>query len=503
MSSDAINLTHPQAVNRLKDIDDELGRLSEKDALTPEDERSFSDLTSEFHEVNEYRKRLERESERARVTEVREALKGRNDAVTVVRGSQDDYDSDPILNPDSVEEKRFRDPWNTSEVRMGQSPEALGQEFRARALSAIEQMPGASDRIRSAATEILEHKVDNSDKLARQIVLTSSPAYLRAWSKMARAGAGGANLTESEARALHEVENFRAMSLTDNAGGYLVPFQLDPTVIITSDGKRNDIRTKARQVVATGDVWHGVSAAEVSWSYDAEASEVSDDAPTFAQPTIPIHTARGFVPISLEAYQDAANVTTEVGRLLAMGKNTLEATAFATGSGTGQPTGIVTALAGTSSEINAATDDTFAIADVRSVYNALPARYRMNASWLANNSIYTLIRAFDTSGGGGFWANLNGDRPEQLLGKDILEAEAMDGSITTSGAVNNYALVFGDFENYVIADRIGMSVEFIPHLFHTGNNRPSGQRGWFATVRHGADSVNDGAFRLLDVPSAS
>lgn len=302
---------------------------------------------------------------------------------------------------------------------------------------------------------------------------------------------------------MEAVESFRAMSLTDSAGGYLVPFQLDPTVIITSAGSRNDIRSKARQVVATGDTWNGVSSAAVSWSWDAEAAEVSDDATTFAQPSIPIYKAAGFVPISLEAMQDEANVAQEVGRLLAFGKDTLEATTLATGTGSAQPTGIVTALAGTASEINAAADDTFAIADVRSLYNALPARYRGNAAWLANNSIYTLIRAFDTGGGGGFWANLNGDVPEQLLGRSVLEVEGMDGVVTTTGAVSNFILIFGDLQNYVIADRIGMTVEFIPHLFHTSNNRPSGSRGWYAHARMGADSVNDDAFRLLDVPSAA
>jgi predicted phage gp36 major capsid-like protein len=44
-----------------------------------------------------------------------------------------------------------------------------------------------------------------------------------------------------------------------------------------------------------------------------------------------------------------------------------------------------------------------------------------------------------------------------------------------------------------------MTVEFIPHLLHTSNNRPSGQRGWYAHYRVGADSVNDAAFKLLNV----
>lgn len=62
---------------------------------------------------------------------------------------------------------------------------------------------------------------------------------------------------------------------------------------------------------------------------------------------------------------------------------------------------------------------------------------------------------------------------------------------------NDNILVFGEFQNYVVADRVGTTVEFIPHLFALGNNRPSGQRGWYAYARVGADSVNDGAFRVL------
>jgi HK97 family phage major capsid protein len=303
-------------------------------------------------------------------------------------------------------------------------------------------------------------------------------------------------MTADEA-ALDAAENFRAMSLTDSAGGFLVPFQLDPTVIITSAGSRNDIRQAARTVVATGDVWHGVSAAAVQWSWDAEASEVSDDTPPFAQPSIPVYKAAGFVPISIEALADEQNVAQEVGRLLAQGREDLEAVAFITGSGTGMPTGIVTALTGTGSVVNSATTDTFALADVYALQGALPARYRSQASWLSNNLIYNRIRQFDTAGGAGLWTHLGDGTPAVLMGRPVLEAEAIDGTINATQ--DNYAAVFGDFDNYVIADRLGMTVEFIPHLFAAANQRPTGQRGWYAYYRVGANSVNNGAFRMLDV----
>jgi HK97 family phage major capsid protein len=87
-------------------------------------------------------------------------------------------------------------------------------------------------------------------------------------------------------------------------------------------------------------------------AWDAEATQVSDDAPTFAQPSIPVYKAAGFVPVSIEALQDMANGAAEVARLLAFGKDVLEAAAFAVGSGSGQPTGVVTGLVGSGAVTN-------------------------------------------------------------------------------------------------------------------------------------------------------
>jgi HK97 family phage major capsid protein len=212
--------------------------------------------------------------------------------------------------------------------------------------------------------------------------------------------------------------------------------------------------------------------------------------------------ARGFVPISIEARQDEANVAQEVGRLLAFGKDVLEAAAFATGTGSGQPTGVVTALVAASAILTSATTDTLAIADIYALQNSVPARFRQNAAYLANNAIYNRIRQFDTSGGGGFWTNLNSERPPLLMGKPALESEDMDGTLTA--LAENYVAVYGDFSNYVIYDRLGVTVDFIPHLFQqttagSGFGRPTGQSGWFAYYRAGATVVNSAAFKVLNV----
>ncbi len=41
-------------------------------------------------------------------------------------------------------------------------------------------------------------------------------------------------------------------------------------------------------------------------------------------------------------------------------------------------------------------------------------------------------------------------------------------------------LIVGDFASFLIVDRLGMSIELIPHLFGA-NRRPTGQRGLYAS----------------------
>jgi HK97 family phage major capsid protein len=491
-------LTHAQAVNRLKDITEEVQRLRDKKDKTAEDDSKVGPLLEEFRSVDRHRKDLEHD---AALAEIREAAK-----VGKVEGPGDGVrsDTDPAADPaprgtvrdtnvgSGQSRTRYRNPWELSEVRsFGRDPADVAGELRSRALDAIERMPHAPDKVREASAKLIEDFDDTSSRMAQLLLATSSPTYMRAFTKLMRAQGQVATLDAEERDAY-----VRAMSLTDTAGGFLVPFQLDPTVILTANGSRNRIRQISRVVTATGDVWNGISSAGVTGSWDAEAAEVSDDAPTIAQPSIPVYKGAIFVPISLEARQDEANVAQEVARMIAFEKDRMESVAFVTGSGSGEPTGIITALTGTGSVINSATTDTFAVADVYNLDGDLPARYADNATWVAHRKIYNLIRRFDTSGGAGLWTTLGNGLPAQLLDRPNVTAEAMDSTITALAP--NPVLVYGDFDNYVIADRIGLTVEYIPHLFGA-NRRPTGQSGWYAHFRVGADSVNDSAFRMLDV----
>ena len=181
---------------------------------------------------------------------------------------------------------------------------------------------------------------------------------------------------------------------------------------------------------------------------------------------------------------------------LADAKDRLESAAFAVANtGATIPRGVVAAVAAvTASIVTAAATGTFAVGDIYNTSDALRPRDAAQASWIANKKVFSKARQFDTSGGSSFWANLGMGVPNQLLGQPIYEASAMTSTLTNGSNV----LLAGNFAEYYIVDRVGMAVMYDPIVKGT-NGRPSGQGGWFAFWRVGADVVDASAFRLLQL----
>lgn len=351
----------------------------------------------------------------------------------------------------------------------------------------------STDQVDQVDRLVRTHTGDlDGTQIARRLLLTETDDYRSAWAKAVTQTTPA--FTPEEARALEE---FRAMSIgTDTAGGFGVPVLIDPTIILTSQGSLNPFRRISRVETITNDEWKGVSSAGVTWSYDSEAAAVSDDAPTLAQPTVTTAMARGFIPFSIEVGSDYPSFAEQMALLLSEGLDELQASAFATGSVSANFRGIITALdANTNVEVVTTTDGTFSGTDVQKVWKALPDRWKTNATWVMSHEVGTDIAGFGNSNNLSFvTVDLTGVI-EKIRNRPIEFSSYFPGSLATTGAAN--ILVVGDFRNYVIAERAGMNVELVPHLFDVTNNRPTGQRGWFAWARHGGNSVNDLGFRLL------
>jgi HK97 family phage major capsid protein len=332
------------------------------------------------------------------------------------------------------------------------------------------------------------------------MLLTGSDAYSRAFESVL-SGIQPWQLDGEEAQALRIADEHRRAAMaegTAGAGGYLVPFHLDPTIILTNAGSTNPFRQISRVETISTNEWHGVSSAGVTAGWRAEAAEASDDSPTFAQPEVTIHAADAYLQASFEVTQDT-NIASQVGMLIQDAKDNLEAAAFAVGTGSGQPFGVVTAVAAVAGS-RVSGGATYDIADVYAMKSALPARHRPRASWVAEESIYNLTRQFATGSGPqhAFWADLGMDTPSLLLGKPTYESSAMDGVLATG---TNDILLNGDFSKYLIVDRIGMTVAYEP-LVKGASQRPTGEVGWYAFWRVGANVLVPDAFRVLRVTVA-
>lgn len=354
-----------------------------------------------------------------------------------------------------------------------------------RARFAIDQAPRhMSDAGKARAMDLVDG-VDEEDNvqaplIARHMLMTGSAGYHREFREYMRTGYAGEIVRA-------------AMSLTDANGGVMVPFTLDPTIILTNAGIVDPLRQLATIKTIATDDWNGVTSAGVSANWTAEAGEVADNSPTFGSIKITPKRADVWVQGSYEILADSG-FASELGRLLADAKARHEGDAFAVGnSGATRPRGVVAKVASVAGcLVPSATSATLAAGDVYAVADALRPRDAANATWLANKKIYNKVRQFDTAGGSAFWANLGMGRPQELLGQPIAEASAMAGAV----AAGAYVLMAGDFRQYAIVDRVGMSVQFDP-LVKGANRRPTGEAGWFAYWRVGADVLDVDAFRLL------
>jgi hypothetical protein len=202
---------------------------------------------------------------------------------------------------------------------------------------------------------------------------------------------------------------------------------IDPTIILTSGAADAPLLQISRMVTITTDAWKGVASSGMQWSYDAEASAVSDDTPTFAQPQVPVYTARGFIPYSIELGMDYPGFADEMSMLLGQGFLDLVARGTMVGSGSACPTGIFTSLANNTTNpahVVVTTVGALGAVDVRTAWAALPERYRPRATWVMSPGVMSKVRAF----GNGlalsdFTVNLLADGTENLTGRPVVVSD--------------------------------------------------------------------------------
>ncbi|MGW4876545.1 head maturation protease, ClpP-related [Streptomyces sp. NPDC004262] len=391
-----------------------------------------------------------------------------------------------------------RDIYDLGAIRQqARSVEDLPALYRDNAMRAIEaaRFPGSNREDAQASVERLLATVtdDRQGLLARRILATGSPGYSRVFGRALAAGNPGV-LAGQDAQILALGES------SDAGGGYAVPFQLDPTIVLTSDGATNPIRSISRVERIVGKEYDLVSSAGVTVSRVAEATPATDNSPTLAQPKVRTERVQGFIPFSVELEGDWGALQSEMMRLLTDAKDIEEATSFTTGNGTAPAAGGVIGTLPAGQTISTATTNVLALTDLYGLKNALGPRFRSRAQWMANSAVYDVCRGFGSSIANIWAESLQVGTPSKFIGYPVNENSLMDSAIATTKKI----ALFGDFSQYLIVDQAGMNMELIPQLFQqatagSGVGMPTGQRGYYAWWRNNAVIVNANAFRLLKV----
>jgi HK97 family phage major capsid protein len=335
----------------------------------------------------------------------------------------------------------------------------------------------------------IEHGFD-SGKFAEHLLTAGSPEYEQAFWKTLAAQAKGLPpmLSPREQAAIASVA-------TTTTGGYMVPVQLDPTILLTSDGAVNPLRQMARvEQITTGNRLQVITSSGVTASFGTEAATVADGAPTIDRPYFDVQKAKVRVDFSIEADEDISGLRSQLAAVIQSAKDDVEAEKFVNGTGTNEPEGVLYGIASTYNV--GTTGDGFDLEDLARITGKLPDRWEPRASWLAHRAIYSEAERLDrAAGGGSVYRPLAAGAPNVLLGYPRFNSSTMESDYTTD---TNRVAIFGDFKQFIIGDKIGLTVEFVPHVFD-GSGYLTGQRALFAYWRTGSVVAIDSAFRVLTI----
>ena len=366
----------------------------------------------------------------------------------------------------------------------GYTLEERSQALRDNAMRAVETASfPISDRSRTQERiSALIDYADVDDEIRSLILRTGSPIYRRAFPKALL----GRAMTPEEQRAVGAVNVLAT-------GGYAVPFQFDTSIIgIGAHTAVSPYRAACRVVTIAGtNTWEPLTATAMTAAFAAEAAAAVDSTPTFARPTFQLQTARAFSQVSMELLQDRPDLVSELGTLIGEAKDTLEETKFSLGAGVGSNEPLGMFINATFTNIDSVANDAIDVGDPEKVEAGLGLRHRANAAWFMARKTIRAYQALETTGGklfGGQYYNAVGlpsvDSPTgntglKLLGYPIWEVP----SAPTGVADGTITAVFGDPSKYAIVDRLGLTVEYVPHLVSAAGNLPIGARGIFAYWR--------------------
>jgi HK97 family phage major capsid protein len=323
--------------------------------------------------------------------------------------------------------------------------------------------PQTRDGLRRYANLPREHRdsergsLEEYRKLEGRGVTVAAPSGDTSWWRYALAQSPRGELDPAEERALSRASGA--------AGNFLVPVDMEEKILSAARAE-SAIARLAREFTTDSGSTINLPVAQThgsgAWTAEGAATTPSDE--TFAEVPLGAPKASTKVIASEELAQDPRAsfdeyLAEELGRRL----GAIEAAGFANGTGAGQPQGLAPAVPAVTAAVGSSA--AFKLADITSIYRALPAQYRSRASWLVHPDTFAGLASLVDSAGGLVLPSLQGPSPALFARPVELEA------FLPAPAAGARSIIFGDIKQAYSVRRVaGVSVQRLEEL-HSDNGQ--------------------------------
>lgn len=319
---------------------------------------------------------------------------------------------------------------------------------------------------------------------------TDTDEYRRAMLRYMITGAAGGEL-RMDPRG-EETRSILGVSLTgsDATGAVLAPANLERS-LLADLADINVVRRLADVRSSNSDVEIPYVSQHTTAYMVEEGADFTASTPKFEKLTMGAHKAGALSYVTTEAMQDMfvdmeAFIRSDFSRAFAK----LEEQQFISGTGTKQPSGILTGgtQALTTASATALTSD-----ELLELIYAVPEEYRRNGTFITSNSAIKAIRKLKTNDGQYLWQpGMKDGQPDMLMGYRLHTSDAMPNM-----AAGAKAVIFGDLKQYRILDRRGLYFQRLNEIAAT-----SGQVGFLAFRRYDARVMKPQALQYITMKTS-
>lgn len=278
---------------------------------------------------------------------------------------------------------------------------------------------------------------------------------------------------------------------TDPDGGYLVPDEFEKQ-LIQKLHEANILRSISN-VIQTNSGEHKIPvvATEGTASWMEEEAAYTESNTQFSQVSLGAHKLGTLIKVSEELLNDFAfdlmgYLSEEFGRRL----GDAEEKAFLTGTGSGQPTGMLNDTTGATLGSTAKSSTDINFDDLIDLFYSLRAPYRKNAVFIMNDDTVKAVRKLKDKNDQYIWQpSVQAGQPDRILNCPVLTSQYMP-----TLAASNKPVLFGDFNYYWIADRQGRTFKRLNELYAV-----TGQVGFLGSQRVDAKVILPEAIKYLSM----